>query len=632
MGCKFAGNEADLGGAIYGHTSELYMMEDSISRNTAYSEGGGIWLKNGSLSMYNTDIENNTANLGRKLGGGIALMNMQEALFQECTFQGNEADIGGGVHSSNTIDFHIDNCQILDNIASSFGGGLYLFNGTLLLENSNIYDNTANIGGGGIHFAEVINAQIVECNLFENKAIGGGAIFSQESELEVKNSEITNNKAHSGGGGICQIEGNMSLVSNYIAYNTAVLIGNSSIGGGVVIAGEAAQATIEGCDFNENTANGGGGVAVVEGAQATIEECNFNENTADLGGGLALGQFVGQIKRCNFNENTADLGGAIYSGESELDMTESSILNNAASISGGGIYSSGGSLNIFQTYLQNNTANVSGGALYNENSNFTQLYSCLLTNNSAQVQGSAIMNFQTDLYLTRVTVADNGEKAISHVHGNQALMTVKVSIIWNNGNHTLSDNIDCYTANPDLVNIGCSDIQGSSVWNVNILGNNNFSVIDADPLFVDPAGSDYHLTSSSPAIDPPCASFRIRVDIEGTPVFGDYFDMGCYEYVEYKSPQMPFAENNTNTNTNTFTIYPNPVQKDGIINMMPDEEMATEEAFVVELYSILGVRVMQKTTSDFWFSLPENISAGQYFLRIYSTDYTKTKSFKIVVQ
>jgi hypothetical protein len=66
--------------------------------------------------------------------------------------------------------------------------------------------------------------------------------------------------------------------------------------------------------------------------------------------------------------------------------------------------------------------------------------------------------------------------------------------------------------------------------------------IDADPLFVDPEGGDFHLQSGSPCIDAADGDAATDLDFEGSPRVDDpatvdtgvgaitYADMGAYEY------------------------------------------------------------------------------------------------------
>jgi hypothetical protein len=140
---------------------------------------------------------------------------------------------------------------------------------------------------------------------------------------------------------------------------------------------------------------------------------------------------------------------------------------------------------------------------------------------------------------------------------------------------------------------------------------------------------NYYLSNNSPAIDPPCSgNVTDYIDLEGNPMFGNSFDMGCYEYVSLS----PRGKGVSSTEEGVFTVYPNPVNSGSNLNLLFDEELGDESEVMVELYSILGSRVLQIVTSERSISLPEQITAGQYFLRIYSTDYTKVRSAKIIVQ
>lgn len=86
----------------------------------------------------------------------------------------------------------------------------------------------------------------------------------------------------------------------------------------------------------------------------------------------------------------------------------------------------------------------------------------------------------------------------------------------------------------------------------------------ADPLgaiFEDPANNDYHLTSSSQALDTgtAAASTYVLTDLDGTPrPLGAAFDVGCYEFVPFPS--------HVELTTSSIGIYPNPTPNYVTIN------------------------------------------------------------------
>ncbi len=125
--------EAGEGGGIgVEQNAHLTLNEDTVSGNTAASEGGGI-ASSGELVVENSTIADNAVTGGLELGGGIASRDRSEG-------------------RNNTIT--VTNSTIADNTigpgSSGLGGGL--FNGTAaVITNSTIAGNTTASGiGGGI--------------------------------------------------------------------------------------------------------------------------------------------------------------------------------------------------------------------------------------------------------------------------------------------------------------------------------------------------------------------------------------------------------------------------------------------------------------------------------------------------
>jgi hypothetical protein len=109
-------------------------------------------------------------------------------------------------------------------------------------------------------------------------------------------------------------------------------------------------------------------------------------------------------------------------------------------------------------------------------------------------------------------------------------VTVKNCIIWGNGYDSLGGNEDG--------TVSYSDIEGSGGsgggWDPCTFGTDGGGNIDADPCFVDPCESDYHLSLDSPCFnagDPNYNAVDDETDIDGDPrVMRGRIDMGADEF------------------------------------------------------------------------------------------------------
>lgn len=133
-----------------------------------------------------------------------------------------------------------------------------------------------------------------------------------------------------------------------------------------------------------------------------------------------------------------------------------------------------------------NNISINGAGLNLDHSNNVSIKNCVFAGNSASNIGSLSFTDARGIVLENVTVADNsgGFRGIGgiSVYYSTSDITIKNSIIWNNGN-----NLDITAG---TVNVSYTDFGG---------GRQGTGNINQDPKFV--GSGDYHLQSSSPAID-----------------------------------------------------------------------------------------------------------------------------------
>lgn len=122
------GCSAYKGGGIYSYSdsfTNLDIKRSIIQNNTASSEdGGGIYIKDGNLTIENSSIINNTAASG---GGGIYLTEPSATSLSRVintTISGNSASIGGGLFANNGAGTDISFSTIANNTASGDNGGI----------------------------------------------------------------------------------------------------------------------------------------------------------------------------------------------------------------------------------------------------------------------------------------------------------------------------------------------------------------------------------------------------------------------------------------------------------------------------------------------------------------------------
>jgi pilin isopeptide linkage protein len=174
-GARAANNTAQDGAGIYSVGPGAAVSIDAgamVQKNTATGDGGGIYLKDGALSMTSS---------------GYCVENMSD---------GN----GGGLYIAADATADLVGCNIQSNTAQGDGGGIYIVGDVTSLR-AMITVNTAHGNGGGIYYSgqyplTVIQGTTIAANKTDGD--GGGIALAHTSlnKLNVENSVyFTNNSA-----------------------------------------------------------------------------------------------------------------------------------------------------------------------------------------------------------------------------------------------------------------------------------------------------------------------------------------------------------------------------------------------------------------------------------------------------
>ncbi|MFQ3612241.1 MAG: choice-of-anchor Q domain-containing protein [Cyanobacteriota bacterium] len=236
------------GGAIVAEEGTITISDSQIENNSASTSGGGI--SGNIVNVSNSRIFLNKANNGGgiqaidvKLENGSRLFNnqakssggilAQNVFVRNSTVEGNIAESGnaGGI-SAEVVE--IDQSLINNNKAANFGGGLFALKATVL--DSEITNNTTGNNGGGLD-AKQVN---VSGSTFSGNRAGVGGAIAASSELKLVNSTLSNNLE--GGGVLAQ--GVVQIINSTIAEN---------IGDGLFLSNSASSATIHNSIFFNNS-------------------------------------------------------------------------------------------------------------------------------------------------------------------------------------------------------------------------------------------------------------------------------------------------------------------------------------------------------------------------------------------
>ena len=318
----------DTGGGVYCTATGTIQLDGAlITGNYSDDDDGGgmnIHLKDNSSYIKNSVISNNSC--GDNHGGGIRMdANQRKLEIRDTKIIGNKADEEGGGVKLTDGTIRIYDSEINYNIAED-GAGIYTESGSSLhAENTHFDHNTSEkYGAGGINCRDKM--ELTGCFVNENKAVqGGGGVYldAKDKTITITDTEINGNRSEDGdGGGVKVNNGKLELTGCSVSDNYSKGDGGgvyqdgqeltaerchidrnftpSSDGGGVHL--QTGKAYVRGGTISNNFAKyDGGGVCVTKNTTLYVEEAEYTEND------------VQKTEAATFDSNGCDqYGGAIH--------------------------------------------------------------------------------------------------------------------------------------------------------------------------------------------------------------------------------------------------------------------------------------------------------------------------------
>ena len=364
----------------------------------SFSDGDVLYLGNHSLTGSSA-IDVNIANIvisGGTEGNPTALS----------TLTAN----GCNIFNLNAAGITLQNLAFVDG-TNTEGGAIYIeytatgttIQGCVFSNNKAPYEDYgsySNPGIGGSIYCTAPNLSVSNCNFSDCEASNGGAIYLDS----YANGAVINDCTFSNNNASCYYTQRDQWSPRQ--YNKGY--------GGAIYSG--ASFSVNGCDFDENSATGDAGAIYLESTSrnSNITNCSFRKNdaktisyTADEewqstylssnGGSIYSSSENTVIKGCNFTDSNASNGGVIYLDDAvqnaqlencSFDESNAQVFeyekygNQHEGGIGGAIYSNAVTTNFTSCSFNNGNAS-NGGAVYLDsrvsNSEFTN---CNLTNNS----------------------------------------------------------------------------------------------------------------------------------------------------------------------------------------------------------------------------------------------------------
>ena len=403
---------------------------------TGSSDGGGIYADYAAVTLTNVLVKGGDA----AYGGGIYSAYYASLWLVNSVVDSNAAtDYGGGLYldgSASITDSTVSN-NTAGRGAYGYGGGMYISSGQVTLDNTTVSGNSSGYEGGGIYTDEVL--RMTGGSLSNNLVEGGsshsayGAAIDNESTASLTGVTIAGNTAHGTyvEGGVIYNSGAFSLVNSTITGTTATVGNVGSIDGGV-ISNDGENFTMQGGSISGTTNGVAGTPAYIYGGvlysyePSTLTGVSIS-NTTNHGdnsyveGGVAYQSSYSLNASGTSVANTTNTSNQIYGGVFYLD-DNSTLLDNSvtATTNSFGSYLEGGVL-YNNYYLNLNGLTVDGTSSTSPASAQGAVYGGVISNDgdNSNLQHVSMTN-------TNVSVAGQG----SRVNGGAFYNDYPVTVDW----------------------------------------------------------------------------------------------------------------------------------------------------------------------------------------------------------
>ena len=470
---------------------------------------------------------------------------------QECIIDGQHTGAATVpiLSGNDTEKVTIRNLTIQNSLRTNGVGGIVLHDPTGTKETPSTFENCVvhNNKGGGVWSNMPL---ILTGNTFSNNKWAG--VWTNKSASATNN--VFNGNSYSG----LRIEGNSTgdisentFQSNWqgglnitgtlegnVTHNT--FIGNGGLqGGGFYVhtfVGNLTHNKIEGSDAKRQ-----GGGCFISDFTGDVTHNTFNNNKAQHAGGCLISTFTGNFNYNNFTGNTR---GGFQSHKFIGNITHNTFTRNSGQAG----------FQISREFIGNITHNVfdsnssyDAGAFFLENRdrspNIVKVFNNIFFNNTSDGTANSVRtqsptHFMNNLFM----VSDELSEGVSSAHTiwlnspgcrfhNNIFSGVKTAIYTDGAfdlpiTHNLFHNVKVDFVEQAGNNLG-NDLLFWELVAVNATDN-----LEGDPRLVDPVTTrDFHLQSTSPAIDAGTNAFAPADDLDGAirPV-GATVDIGPYEY------------------------------------------------------------------------------------------------------
>ncbi len=349
--CVFKWNTSLFsGGAMYNQSSSSPLVEDCQFLGNTSLDGGAVTIATSSNpSFLDCEFDGNDGTLlGR--GGALFITSSLPVQLERCNFSKNGSGRGGAVFHQGLATPNLVDCTFSFNTAfasalpgSGDGGAIYIDGASPHLSGCEFAENDALVGNGGAIYMQLgSQPRLMSCTFQSNRANSGdgGAIYSIDSNPNLSDCNLSENKAVKGGAIFVQSGESEFLDCTFIDNESSMLLPQTIADGGAIY-GDDATLRLVGCSLLGNTATDGrgGGIHIENGSDLRLTNSIFVGNAAPTSAGGAISSVDSSpaLLSCSLTLNSAANTGGVSGTGSGTTAIANTILWGNSDTAGGGV-------------------------------------------------------------------------------------------------------------------------------------------------------------------------------------------------------------------------------------------------------------------------------------------------------
>ncbi len=450
---SFIGNSSgSYGAGIFSYGSAVDITSSSFQRNSAQGDGGAIAAhEEARMSISNSTFAGNSANVGGALEVFASTVTVMHV-----TMMNNRADPAGG----GAIHRTAGEISLYNSIVGGAPGEKSCANGLTEARGNLSQDGTCSLMETRV---DPLVGELTGAPAWYPLLDGSPALDSADPEFCLPVDQVGTSRPHGGGCDVGAIESTTArlaptpivppppcpLANQIIAANTDAPSGGCPAGNGadtitlvedvtlqeglptvtsvITIEGkgftisgrgrnrifdiERGELTLRNMTLEGGRATYGAAIRLRGSARAAIDQVTFTKNTAD--GGAAIASMSADanatVSRSSFARNRSnDYGGAINVTRGSVTISKSSFTGNQAGFFGGALHTEYGNIAVSDSTFIDNSA-IGGGVLNAHFGKATLTHVTMLNNLATQSNGNAINNEGSAIYLRNSIVGGGGE-------------------------------------------------------------------------------------------------------------------------------------------------------------------------------------------------------------------------------